>query len=307
MGTATAKKKTKAVKGTKKKKTKAEKTAEMDLRTLPKDERPKPTTGQSGKPIELSWEQMNRDEQRLIVRMRKHKGAMGIADLSEGKAFGSNNPKLRVRNALRRTVRGGWIESAGRGQYKLTQSGRKRSEGKSVLGPQHAGAKVYSLDEARKKKSVAKKTEKPKKEKKAKAEKKSTKAEKPVSKKKIKVQAEEVDQKRTPKVKKEKQAEPEMTNISRADLEEKVKALAPDLDKTSDAFKAGLILAAIVELKSTQGSKIEFVTKLAHGTVTRRMKRLKESGELTALDKFNPFESKETFARISDAMNGVEV
>jgi hypothetical protein len=54
---------------------------------------------------------------------------LGIRDIQK-KGFGKeeDNPNLRVRNALRRPVRGGWIESVERGTYKLTASGRRRAK-----------------------------------------------------------------------------------------------------------------------------------------------------------------------------------
>jgi hypothetical protein len=126
--------------------------SEIDLRTLPKDERPKPTTGQSGTPIDLEWSAMNGDEQLVAQKLYEGTGAQTIGDLA-AKGFGKENPKLRVRNSMRRLVRGGWVEWAGRGKYKLTATGRRRYERSDDKPAAKSGGKVVSIDSARKAKA----------------------------------------------------------------------------------------------------------------------------------------------------------
>ena len=98
-----------------------------DLRKLPKDKRPKPTTGQSAKARDLPYEALSESE-RDIVRALNGRGPKRVvrsveflADLMDG-----DDPKLQARNALRRPVACGWIENVGRGAYQISEKGRKR-------------------------------------------------------------------------------------------------------------------------------------------------------------------------------------
>jgi hypothetical protein len=100
-----------------------------DLRKLPKDKRPKPTTGQSAASRELSYEDLSEDEAEVVKALDGRAGAgkrhvRPIAFLAE--LFGGDDPKLQTRNALRRPVSCGWVDNVGRGAYQISEKGRKR-------------------------------------------------------------------------------------------------------------------------------------------------------------------------------------
>jgi hypothetical protein len=103
------------------------KTKKIDLRKIPKDKRPKPTTGQSAEERDLPYDSLN-DDEREVVRMLYGRGgkhpARKIDFLSEG--LEGDNPKLQARNAMRRLVACGWAARVDRGEYKLTDRGVKR-------------------------------------------------------------------------------------------------------------------------------------------------------------------------------------
>lgn len=117
---------------------------EYDLRTLPRDQRPKPKTGQHGTKLKLIPEIINPDELE-VLKAAKHLGGWNhVRDLATH-IFPTKKPaeaKLRTRNAIRRMVRGGALShhSELRATYKLTARGAKliplckRAERKGVLG-----------------------------------------------------------------------------------------------------------------------------------------------------------------------------
>jgi hypothetical protein len=102
---------------------------QTDLRKVPKDKRGKPTTGQSADEQPLPYEVLN-DDEREIVRMLNGRNGDGVRHvrsiefLAEG--IDGSNPRLQVRNALRRTVACGWVDHVSRGQYQISGKGRKR-------------------------------------------------------------------------------------------------------------------------------------------------------------------------------------
>jgi len=100
-----------------------------DLRTLPKDKRPKPSSGQSAPERALPYEALS-DAERLIVKTLNNRGQKRtersveyLAELMDG-----DDAKLQVRNALRRPVACGWVENIARGMYRISEKGRKRLE-----------------------------------------------------------------------------------------------------------------------------------------------------------------------------------
>jgi len=100
----------------------------MDGRKIPKAKRPKPSTGQSAPERDLPWENLSEGEQ-AIVKALNGKGEgprnpRSVEYLSE--FFEGRNPKLQVRNALRRIVSCGWVDNIDRGMYQITERGRKR-------------------------------------------------------------------------------------------------------------------------------------------------------------------------------------
>ena len=102
----------------------------VDLRTLPKAKRPKPSTGQSADERDLPFEGLNDDEKDVVKLLNGRRGGIrqvrSVAFLAEG--IDGDNPQLQARNALRRLVSCGWAERVGRGQYKVSERGRKRLE-----------------------------------------------------------------------------------------------------------------------------------------------------------------------------------
>jgi hypothetical protein len=84
---------------------------------------------QSGDAIELPIAEMNKDELKLVKHMYSKSGERKPYSIKDLKAVVGGKTTLRVRNALRRPVRGGWLEKVDRGQYRLTEKGRKRGIG----------------------------------------------------------------------------------------------------------------------------------------------------------------------------------
>jgi hypothetical protein len=109
--------------------------AESDLRKMPKDERPPPTTGQSGPEVEVPYDELNSTEL-LLVGLLDDGGdgqrasfsveSMGEAIMEKDRDESAPRAKLLARNALRRLVCGGWVERVERARYRITEKGRKR-------------------------------------------------------------------------------------------------------------------------------------------------------------------------------------
>lgn len=104
----------------------------VDLRTLPRDKRPKPSTGQSAAARELAWDAMSADEKEIVKMLnspghgeRKVRSIEYLADGLEG-----DNPRLQARNALRRPVACGWVDRVERAQYQISVNGRRRYQAK---------------------------------------------------------------------------------------------------------------------------------------------------------------------------------
>ncbi len=105
---------------------------ETDLRKLPRDKRPKPTSGQHAEERDLALDDMNDDEQE-VIKLLNAKGegrreARNVAYLAEGIDDDDAETKLRVRNAMRRLVSCGWVDRADRGSYMISERGRKRMQ-----------------------------------------------------------------------------------------------------------------------------------------------------------------------------------
>jgi len=100
-----------------------------DLRKVPKDKRPKPTTGQSAATRDLSYDLLSDDEKALVKALdgRSHSGKREQRTIAWlARLFGGDDPKLQTRNALRRPVSCGWVDNVGRGLYQISEKGRKR-------------------------------------------------------------------------------------------------------------------------------------------------------------------------------------
>lgn len=111
---------------------------EVDLRTLPVDKRPKPTSGQSRKEFELPLEELSAGEAKVIKALNgKGKGlreTLSVAAISKTTKLTA----LQVRNSIRRLVPSTWVERVEeilddegeprevRGHYRITERGRKR-------------------------------------------------------------------------------------------------------------------------------------------------------------------------------------
>ena len=90
-----------------------------------------PTSGQSGPVLELSLEDLNPKERRVLMAINGagsgKRPEMGIVDLAEAcwkskSKFASNS---WTRNSLRRLVRGGMIDKLARGSYRIAEGARK--------------------------------------------------------------------------------------------------------------------------------------------------------------------------------------
>jgi len=100
---------------------------QTDLRKVPKAKRGKPTTGQSADERALPYESLNDDEREIVRMLNGRNGvrhARSVEFLAEG--IEGDNPRLKVRNALRRIVSCGWVDHIARGQYQISEKGRKR-------------------------------------------------------------------------------------------------------------------------------------------------------------------------------------
>lgn len=100
----------------------------VDLRKVPRDKRPKPTTGQSAAKRDLPWESLSPDEKE-VVKMLNSPGhgprtVRSIEYLADG--IEGDNPRLQARNALRRLVACDWVDRAERAQYQVSVNGRRR-------------------------------------------------------------------------------------------------------------------------------------------------------------------------------------
>lgn len=119
-------------------KTKSTKT--VDLRKLPVDKRPKPTSGQSREAFTLPAEELTKWEVKLLGALNgKGKGlreTMSVGDLSKQTKLSL----LETRNTLRRLVPSAWAERVAevltdegetkpvRGHYRITANARRKLE-----------------------------------------------------------------------------------------------------------------------------------------------------------------------------------
>ena len=102
--------------------------------------------GQGGPAIELAHEKMNADEKTLVETLFRGPGEASIADLSA--KLGDST--LRVRNALRRLVRGDWLTHVDpeekRGVYKLSTAGKRRANKVFEMTPAKPPAQRTKID-----------------------------------------------------------------------------------------------------------------------------------------------------------------
>ncbi len=115
------------------------KDGEIDLRTLPVEKRPKPSSGQSRKEFSLPLEELSANEAKVLKALNgKGKGLRETLPIS-GIAKGTRLTPLQVRNSIRRLVPSTWVEGVDevlddetgeprevRGHYRVTERGRKR-------------------------------------------------------------------------------------------------------------------------------------------------------------------------------------
>lgn len=107
---------------------KKDKFEDVDLRKVPRDKRPKPSTGQSAPARPLPWDSLNTTEKEVVKMLnspghgeRVVRSVEYLADGIEG-----DNPRLMARNALRRLVACDWVEKADRAMYQISKNGRAR-------------------------------------------------------------------------------------------------------------------------------------------------------------------------------------
>jgi hypothetical protein len=108
-------------------KQKKTKKAKVDLRRLPRDERPKPSTGQSAPARQIAWDAFNAHE-RAVVKLLDGGGGRRVPRRVEYLADGidADNPRLAARNALRRPVSSGWVDRVDSATYVISELGRQR-------------------------------------------------------------------------------------------------------------------------------------------------------------------------------------
>ena len=103
----------------------------VDIRKLPKDKRPKPSTGQSAPERLIKYEDLTDNEKAIIAASKggKKEAARPWRDVEYySELFDADNPKLVARNTIRRLIPGGWLERGERGKYRLTENGMRRLE-----------------------------------------------------------------------------------------------------------------------------------------------------------------------------------
>lgn len=111
---------------------------DVDLRTLPRDKRPDPTTGQSAPERTLAFDDLSSGEVKVVSALDKPgQGRREVKNVSE-LAKATRQTPLVTRNSIRRLVPSNWIERvtsvlndegeevAVLGHYRITESGRKR-------------------------------------------------------------------------------------------------------------------------------------------------------------------------------------
>lgn len=124
-----AKKTTTKRKSTAKKKTAVKKPKAKAKKTTSKT---KPSSGQSGPAMDLPFEKIS-DKERKVLDFLNGSGSgqrpiMTITQMAEGcfKSLGAKKSNSWVRNCLRRLVRSGNVEKVERGQYRISDAGRKK-------------------------------------------------------------------------------------------------------------------------------------------------------------------------------------
>lgn len=96
----------------------------------------KPTTGQSGPPVDVPFEKLN-DKEKTVAKFLNGKGKgarnpLKISDIASKCFSKQTEDKAQAnswtRNSLRRLVTAGWVEKkdGARGLYWITEKGRKR-------------------------------------------------------------------------------------------------------------------------------------------------------------------------------------
>ncbi len=81
---------------------------------------------QGAAPIELPFDKLNKDEVKIVKSVYAPKGERKAKSIRELQASIGGKDTSPTRNALRRLVRGGWLEKFERGTYRLTEKARKR-------------------------------------------------------------------------------------------------------------------------------------------------------------------------------------
>lgn len=110
----------------------------VDIRTLPKDQRPKPTSGQSAEAFTLGFDDLTKFEAKVIkVVNGEGKGTRPVMNI-EAISKQVRLSKLATRNTIRRLVPSNWLERVEdsidddgnpikvRGHYRITKGGRER-------------------------------------------------------------------------------------------------------------------------------------------------------------------------------------
>lgn len=118
-----------------------------------KAEKPKYEQGQSGPPLDLPFEKMNQDEQDIVRGLYHHEDKATNAQLQGCISRAKRRTNLVVRNALRRLVRGNWVDVKDRGVYALTTKGKNRAATLAKDKSLGEGPAVLDADAAPRKRS----------------------------------------------------------------------------------------------------------------------------------------------------------
>jgi hypothetical protein len=261
-----------------KKKTETKEVKKVDLRKLKKDERPAPSTGQSGPSISLPAEKINKDERLVLKELGgEDREPLKIVTLADSirKAKRNEFTPLRTRNALRRLVRGGLVTQKERGTYKITAKGSKVAE---VIDEVPLPAKGSKATKAAK--GTSKKTKEPK-LKAAKVSKAQASAD--VAPKKAK-KAKGKKLGASPKTAEDTDEAPlkvESTIAFNDEVETELAQFGGTYKRTDPHYK-GAILVAAIRTAGVSDTKIAKATGLSRGFCMPRVKRLKAAGVISA-------------------------
>lgn len=89
----------------------------------------KSAQAQGGPVMDLPIAEMNKDELKIVKHAYSKSGERKPYSIKDFKKVLGGTGTSRVRNALRRPIRAGWLEKVERGVHRITEKARKRGIG----------------------------------------------------------------------------------------------------------------------------------------------------------------------------------